>query len=241
MKFTALIATLLLAAPALAEGQYEFSKVPPECQIEGLATAEKNWTEDPEETQRILSTQGLVTRNKSTLVIGGSRQSFADQTPDTCAESFVEAYKFEAIVGNFAIVRGTFYEDVTSYLVNLQTGAKVAIEAFQPAVSPSGRYIVFQHPGFPDFGPPILLIDLADPLRSATLDAGDFYADGGSFVWMDDTRLRVQLITYTDVQDDGNHPENAGVTDIIITPSAIKLQIEKTGEVLTAPFEPVSP
>lgn len=231
--FPALCLLVLLARPSFgAEVTDEF------CRENGLANARQNWSVDPEETRIIASSSGKISRDKSALRFSAGGLTFHDMRPDVCTEADIETYKLEEIVGDFAIVRGNFYEEVTSFLVDLRSGRKAAIAYFKAALSPNQRYLVFQHQGWlGESG--VLVLDLAGSPRYALIEPTTVYPSDGGFNWIDNEHIRVDMISYTDIRDNVAHPESAGTAEVLLTSDGIKLRIAKTGEELEAPFLPL--
>lgn len=245
---------LLLANPALAEGQYELAKPLPDCYGRSLQHTNETWVDDPAEIARIRATDGVVSRWRNILRIAPSERSaitFVDlkSAPDFCASNDVENHRFEGIYGHYAFVTKKAYEGETNgWIIDIETGEKHFSDAAAPSASLTGQYLVMTEGGSPegDGYITIFVFDVSDKLKLALLPGFDATADQkglathpSSFVWQDDTSLRLEVFSLFGSPERAD-PDTRRPAVLSITPTGISVRIEKTGETLTAPFEPVS-
>ncbi|MFD2264471.1 hypothetical protein ACFSM5_16320 [Lacibacterium aquatile] len=242
----------LASSQAFAEGQYELAKPLPDCYGRSLRHTSETWVDDAEEIMRIRASGDAVTRWRNILRIalptGRLAATFVDlkSAPDHCADNDKESYSFEGIFGRYAFVSVDGYEDETySWIVDTDTGRKLLIEGAHPHASLTGQYLLMtETAGYGD-DVPVAILDVSDQLRIARLPAYDAEDDGkghsamaASFVWQDATTARFDLMTLTGLGTTMHpDPQSRRTAILAISPAGIEVRVEKSGEMLSAPFK----
>jgi hypothetical protein len=180
---TALCLAFLAAGPTSIEAHAEPSAA---CKSAGLKAAERQWRENPRETQQIGRTEGRVTRHRSDLILrlnSGVSLRFNDmQASDdnTCGYDGDVLYLFQGIVGTFALIEVAHFEWNELMLVDLESGAKTYAEGSTPIIAPDGNHLILNNSGYTGY-PAIALVKLSHPPQVATVPGQVFYRDSASW------------------------------------------------------------
>lgn len=235
----ALCVSAVLSGPALAEGQYQFAKPSPQCLVRGAENADKDWQEDIGEAGRIQATGGRILRELTNLSIRldtGRSVTFGNlliNEGDDCSLFDSALYSFQRLIEGYAIIAIVGYEYRGTVLVDMTSGGTFEIDADELYLSGDNRVLILTTTYDLMDDLKFTVYELSRPLKAAQIT--DYRLLNQPVVWTSPETAEVQLYRYKD-SEVFQTPAHA-----TITPDGISVRIEKTGEILTAPFKPVSP
>ncbi|MFD2264518.1 hypothetical protein ACFSM5_16555 [Lacibacterium aquatile] len=233
MRKFRLLAVLLMALALTAPNTYaQRQDVDAPCGGDAMGNAEVAWQADAAETSRLSTTSGIIRRNKNILTIHPTRAGpirLVDRRePDLpdCDGKTNLVYRFEGIVGRQVIVSEYRYEQHTSLIIDIQTGAPHPFDGNSFLPSPSSRYVIFTEPSYGSFIAELVIFDTIGSLRAAAIPFRGLAA--GSARWQNDGNLSLDLID----TDSGGY---LGPASVSITGTGIDLRHDNVN-VVSAPF-----
>lgn len=244
MRAPFLVTALLLAAPALAEGQYELAKPSAQCEVAGMRAADQRWEENSSEAKKIAETAGRILRERSQLTLrltSGRPITLSDvlaSEADGCGVSGDVLHQFHSLVDGYALLDILYWEGRGLLLVDLKSGTKSYLSGGMPLITPNKKHLILGAPYYTGH-PTITLVRLSHPLKTATIGGWLFHRD--SAAWRNSRILDLAAMKSLGEETDDFVLESVSDGTLAINPNGIEVRIEKTGEILTAPFEPVSP